>query len=1124
MTGLRRAVFGTRLRAGAFGALAGVLALALFVTLLEAIFRLPGEGRYVLLALWLLGSLAALGVGILWPLAKRLFAPASDEKLAGFYADRMPSIRDRVLNALQLLKRVDDNREGYSVDLILEAGRDVAEDLKPISPRDLPDKRPVRLFGRALLVSSAFAGLMFALFGGALVSAGERVLRPDEEFAPPAPFDLVVRPGSCTVLRGDSLAVIVKAIGKAPSEITLERLERGKVASEPVTLKGNGEGEFRYTYRGIASAFAYWAFSGTVETERYQVDVRELPAVRSLSVRLAPPSYTRMDEKALEENVGDISALYGTTARLSISATKPLRRAFLEFFDGKPSVAGEEPQTQDSISLAVSGFKASGEFKVRKSGSYRIRLVDTENLADRDPILYRIAALPDEIPVVTLVEPAKDMDVAAGVQVPVICEATDDFGFTRMTLRYHRTSALESDTGTTPLSSFEKIDLTYESQGRAKIRSEYKWDLTPLDLLPEDQVEFFVEVWDNDVLTGPKRAESVHRMLRFPSMQEIFEAQEQAEKARHISVKDLLDRSRELGEEIDRAMEEYKSNPEMSWERKQELQQMIQEQEAMTQLLEDIAQALQKTAEQMEARALFSPETLEKFQELQKLIQEVITPEMREALRKLQEAMQQANEDQFRKAMENFSMTQEQFQEALDRTLNILKQLQVEQKMDEITRRLDELANRQDKLNEAQEKASPQDAEKLASEQEKLAEEMRNIEQQSRELEKLMRELQNTPKSEMAQFNQQMQEENIPQEMQQNAQGLSACQQSSCRKRGRKISRELTDMANTMRNMKKQMVQQQLAAIQEQLEKAQSELLRLSERQEDLWDETQGLPSTSPQMSQVGEDQQDISSALGRISQSLMELARQTLFVTPQIRAAMWEASQKMEQALAAARNRDPRTAAHHQRQAMAALNKAQKEVSSSSSNCSSSCNSATGMNQMCNKAGGMAGQQMAINQQTEMLMDQGNPGALSMGEAATIQRLAEQQEALAKAADELASEAAAARQTLGRLGDMGQEMREVAQDLRDRNVTMRTRERQERIVSRLLDFQRSAREREFKPQRRARTGTDVVRASPPQVSPEAGKDQLREDLLRALDAKFARDYEILIRQYFDALGKMQSK
>jgi seryl-tRNA synthetase len=231
-----------------------------------------------------------------------------------------------------------------------------------------------------------------------------------------------------------------------------------------------------------------------------------------------------------------------------------------------------------------------------------------------------------------------------------------------------------------------------------------------------------------------------------------------------------------------------------------------------------------------------------------------------------------------------------------------------------------------------------------------------------------------------------------------------------------------------------------------------------------------------------------------------------------------------MQRSMNATQQRDPRTAAHHQRQAMASLNRSLKEVSSSCSNCNSCCNSATGMNQTCNKAGQMAGQQMQINQGTEALMQQGNPSSMTQGQQAAMQRLADQQEALAKAAEQLANEAASSRQTLGRLDEMGKEMREIAKDLRDRNVTTRTRERQERIVSRLLDFQRSAREREFKPQRQAQTGVDMVRATPPPISPEAGRDELRQDLLRALDSKFVRDYEMLIRQYFDALGKMQTQ
>ncbi|MBU1936243.1 hypothetical protein KKG05_02510, partial [bacterium] len=603
---LRRAAFGTRLRAGIFGAVAGILALAIFITVLEAIFHLPGDGRLMLLILWIIGTAVALSYGLIWPLMKRMFLPPTDELLATRFAERIPSVRDRVLNALQLLRRVDNNPEGYSVDLILEAGREVAEDLKPINPRDLPDKKPVRIFARAFIGSAALALLMFAFFGGALVSAGERVLKPDEEFASPPPFQLAIQPGSCTVLRGDSLAVTVTATGNVPDDIILERLESGKVASEPVTLKAQQKGVFRYTYRAVTASFAYWAHSARVKSERYNVSVKELPAVRALSVRLVYPRYTGKPEQKLEENIGDISALYGTTAHLRIAATKSLSKAFLEIFEGKPPVQGEDAAAEaDTLSLAVEGMRASGEFKALKSGYYRIRLLDNENLSDRDPILYRVTVRPDEVPVVSLIEPSRDLDVAAGVQVPVVAEATDDFGLTRMKLRYHRTSTFEADTGKIPLSKFEQIDLAYESIDQAKIRSEYKWDLTPLDMLPEDQVEFFVEVWDNDALNGPKRAESIHRVLRFPSLQEIFEAQEHAQEARQISLQDLLDKSRELNEEVDRALEEYKSNPEMTWERKQEIQQMLEEQEAMTQMLEDIAKALEQTAEQMQTRALF---------------------------------------------------------------------------------------------------------------------------------------------------------------------------------------------------------------------------------------------------------------------------------------------------------------------------------------------------------------------------------------------------------------------------------------------------------------------------------------------------------------------------------------
>ena len=150
------------------------------------------------------------------------------------------------------------------------------------------------------------------------------------------------------------------------------------------------------------------------------------------------------------------------------------------------------------------------------------------------------------------------------------------------------------------------------------------------------------------------------------------------------------------------------------------------------------------------------------------------------------------------------------------------------------------------------------------------------------------------------------------------------------------------------------------------------------------------------------------------------------------------------------------------------------------------------------------------------------NPGSLSQSQAASMQRLAGEQEALAKSMEELQQEAAASKQTLGRLDGLKEDMEDVAKDLRAQKITPETIERQNKIESKLLDFQRANREREFSPQRESNTGIDMVRASPRELPKKPGSDELREDLLRALDAKYTPDYEELVRKYFEALSKFQ--
>ncbi|MCL4305702.1 hypothetical protein KJZ99_07285 [bacterium] len=1114
MAGLRRAVLFNTLKSHALFALAALVTVTLLVLVFESLGHFSGGTRAVLFALWGLSALAALGLGVLWPILKyTVFAP-NDQKLAGQYAERMPTIRDRVLNALQLLDKVENaERDGVSPELILAAGRGVAEELVPIAPATLPDQTRVRRSARYALFTSVAAIAMLIVFGRPLMSAAERVMNPDKDYSLPAAFTLTIEPGDVELVRGDSLKIVVKATGEYPNEVTITRQERGRTADAPLGVGGEN-GEYTVTWSGLATTFDYWAYSGNVKTAKYTATIKELPAVRYLSVTLTPPAYTGLEAKTLEENVGDISAVIGTKAKVTVSATRPLSRAVLEFFD-----LGENAATpRETLALVLDGSKASGEFTVSKSGTYHIHLTGSDGLESRDPIIYRINARPDEAPVITLLEPAQDLEIAADIKVAVVAGAADDYGFSRMNLRYYRTSPWDQP-GDIADENFEKLALDYRMLEPGRCIAETAFDLTPLQLLPEDQVLMFVEVWDNDRISGPKRAKSETRLLRFPSMAEIFERQEQMEERRTITLEELLSESQDLREQVEKAVEEFKSNPEMSYERKQEVAELMEKQEQMTQVLEQVSQAIEQQQMVNQIRSLYSPEVMEKMEQIRELVEEVISPEMREAMRKLNEAMQQPTPEEMRKALENFQKMQEQFNLALDQTLNMLKQMQAEKKLDELARRLDELARQQEQLNEKMDQDSPKSAQENAKQQEKLSEEMRKIEQEMKKLAEQMKKDQLQGEKEAQELNQEMQQEELSEQMEQNSQNMQMGQKQSAKKQGKKQQRKMAEFAQQMQNLRQQMQSNQDLETMMEMEKARDKMLDLSMRQEQLWQESQNVDPNSPQMNELAEEQENLKQAMKRIQEDMQELAKKSMAVTPKLMASMEETIKQMQSACNATQERDSRTASHYRKQAMAALNETLRQQNNACKQCQSQCNKPNS-NSMCNKAGGMSQKQGQINQQTMGMMQ--NQGTISQQQAAAMQRLAAEQDALAKSAAELQAEAAASRQTVGRLDGLKEDMEKVAEDLRAQRITPETIERQNKIESKLLDFQRANREREFSPQRKSNTGIDMVRSSPRELPKKPGSDELREDLLRALDAKFTPDYEELVRKYFEALSKWQ--
>jgi hypothetical protein len=69
-------------------------------------------------------------------------------------------------------------------------------------------------------------------------------------------------------------------------------------------------------------------------------------------------------------------------------------------------------------------------------------------------------------------------------------------------------------------------------------------------------------------------------------------------------------------------------------------------------------------------------------------------------------------------------------------------------------------------------------------------------------------------------------------------------------------------------------------------------------------------------------------------------------------------------------------------------------------------------------------------------------------------------------------------------------------------------------------------RERDYEKKRKAQTGTEIARRSPGDLDPSTleGKNKLLEDLLKSLEHGYSKDYQELIRKYFDELQKMETQ
>jgi hypothetical protein len=1082
-------------------------------TLLELAFRLDSSGRTaVFFVISVLG-----GVLFLWyvgrPVLKALgvLQSADDFEMATIVGASFPQIHDRLLNLLQLHQEIVAGKSLYSPELVDASFQDLADNIRELDFTASINPSPVLRSTKLFAVSFFGALLLVFTSPGQFVDSLFRIIHYNREFVSPAEFALEVTPGNSEVIKGQTIqiAVHVQTVHLLPEATHRHALDlfwrlEGMKTFEHAELRPDSAGVFRTAFQNIRGTTEYYATISNAESQRYTLTVVDRPVFRSFQVRLEYPGYTKLPPKVQDEFIGDVTALAGTKITLSGIASKELRGGTVAFGTGTP------------LLLAINNQKFSASFRLETETDYHIQINDTENLVNADPIRYQLKIIPDESPTVALLQPGRNIDLTGDPFLRLLIQAKDDFGISALRIGYRMVHSRYEKPWELP--RFASVALP--SGISTELELPYTWDLTSLHLVPEDVIEYYAEVFDNDAVRGPKSGKSQIFLIRLPSLEEVFAEVDKGHEASLDDMKQALQDAKQLKEKIESVNQDMKKNKEMDWQQQKKLEDMSKKYQELQKKLDNVQNKLSEMVQKMDQQKVLSKETMEKYQELQQMFDQLNSAELQQALKQMQQAMQNLNREQLQQAMQKLTFSEDQFRQSIERTIELLKRIQIEQKIDEARKRAQELEQTQKDLSQETSKAANDEQKRsdLAKKQNDLVEKQRQLERETSDVQKRMEEFfTEMPADRMQKLNAQIQEKQLGQKMNQAGKQMQAGQMSQAQQTQQQVDQELHEQANELQSIQQEMLQKQMQQTLNALRRATNDMLELSKREESLKQQAQSAPTNSPQLRQNAQDQMRAMQDMQNVIRGLGELSKRSFAVTPEIGRSIGEAMAHMKSSLDALEGRNGYGASQEEGQSMSSLNKTATQLQSAMQNMMQQ-SGGSGMGGLMQQLQMMAGQQQSINMQTQ-----------SMQQAAEAARLAVEQEAVRKSLEQLNQEAQASgeqKKMLGDLDKIAEEMKEVVQNLAQNNVNPETLRKQERILSRLLDASKSMRERDYEKKRKATTGTQVARRGPGDLDPALleGKNKLLEDLLKSLEHGYSKDYQELIRKYFDALQKLETQ
>jgi hypothetical protein len=947
-----------------------------------------------------------------------------------------------------------------------------------------------------------------------------RLLLPWRAIAPYTSLKLDVAPGHAVVARGNNLEISAIPSRSLSEPIVLSLFEPDKDEGTAVEMYPDtnaSAARFVYTLNSLQNSVDYQVSAEKFKSARYSVRVMPRPELKKLELTLYQPTYIASGPVRLNPGVGDATLVVGSRVLIEAEADQKLARALVV----------QQPGGEFSAKI-VDDKRFSHEIVVATDTSYSFVLENDLGLRSEKPVQYSLKAVTDAAPTVEILKPGQDVPFPTERRLDIKAVSRDDFGVKVMVL-YYRVGDRDS---------LIPQNLKPDFRPKTEYEVEFPWMLDTLQLQPGIKVSYFIQAEDAKT-PEPNIATTSTYHLSMPSMYDLYRGEEMSQQSVEEQLEEFLEAQKLRKESLMKAYEQIRHEEKLDYEAQQAIEKAIQEGDKQQQEAEKILESVKDLQQKMEDNPFSSPEAIERMQKVGELLNDVLDDETKKMMEQLRESLKdlQLDPKDLEKYQEAFKM--EEYLKGLDRTIELLEQVREQQKFNALGNAIEDLIQRQKHLASEtaalQEKMQQGELSKeeearlkdLTDQQDKIGQELDQLQKQAEQMTEnrkneefqqnpLLEEVKNL-RDQMQQNDHQKMSEDIKKEMQQKNLDSASQQQQN--------------MLKFLESLKKST--QQICTACQSGQPPQLDLsnfirraLRVSHDQEKLVGSLDGMPGQfmrgqHPEIEglidQVSYLQVLVKQQGARLEYDLEQFIRSSFAIDPVVVESVKGTQMIFSAIVKNLEDRALSEAMSDQHEIVRRFNRLAKDLLRAQDQQNSGGSSSNPMNAL-QQFKDLTRRQLSLYR--EMMKQQMSPGSQQMMEQ--LKRMAMEQRQIREALEKLMRESRQQMNTLGRLDDVIQDMKDLETSILDPEMRKKVAERQKEIYERMLKAQKSIKNRdEESEERKARKAREIQQQEPARPIGEIGSDSLdlSKDFLTDVKEEFPEDYKQMLSDYYRSLN-----